>query len=197
MTTPKPAWEQIPKKPSAQGLYNQTVSQETVSPHGGPAKQATLPQKKKPSLESPKESPKKGPSTQTKQEPTPSETSQPQPTPEPKTSPGIPDTPFSSGGGNYLPHFKVGDTTYLNVLANPQIAYFVELKRKLELAWNPRRLLGEQKNRLGGLSQIVVVIGFKISSRGELFGLVTINPSLLETYDNEAKRAIRVSAPFT
>jgi hypothetical protein len=46
-------------------------------------------------------------------------------------------TGFDGGGDDFLPQYKVGNRTYVNAMANPRVAYYVELKRKFKMTWNP------------------------------------------------------------
>lgn len=103
------------------------------------------------------------------------------------------------GGGNsddFLPNYKIGDRTFLNTLANPNIGYFVELRRKFRFAFNPRPVLIRQLNMISR-GEISVVWGVTVDSTGHIAGLTLIRSSGLPDYDNEARRTITVSAPFS
>lgn len=191
---PKPKKEEVPDKPTAQGLYNQKVKEETVAPN--------LPQEnsKRQNVQTSKQSDPKTSEPQNvrtsprtfkdlyaTQSPVQGENQKQDPTP-------AFSAPFSSG--EFLPAYKVGDTTYLNILANPQIAYYVELKQKFKLAWNPIPTLRGHVSEISK-GKIDVVIGFTILQDGSLTGLRVIQASSLPTYDYEGKRTVQVSAPFS
>lgn len=109
-------------------------------------------------------------------------------------------TPISSlvpsGSDDFLPSYKIGNRTYLNALANPNIFYFVELKRKFRLAFNPEAVLRFNLDKIRG-GQISVIWGVSVDARGQLKDLVLIRSSGLSGYDQEAKRTISTSAPFS
>lgn len=182
---PKPKKEEVPDKPTAQGLYNQKTKEETVAPN--------VPQKKSVAQKEKQEKPVDATKTQkfkdlyATQSPVQGENQKQDPTP-------AFSSPFSSG--EFLPSYKVGNTTYLNILANPQIAYYVELKQKFKLAWNPIPTLRGHVSEISK-GKIDVVIGFTILQDGSLTGLRVIQASSLPTYDYEGKRTVQVSAPFS
>lgn len=105
----------------------------------------------------------------------------------------------SPNGGNtddYLPDYKIGSRTFINTLANPNIGYFVELRRKFRFAFNPVPALRAHINQISR-GKISVVWGVSVDGNGNLSGLTLIRSSGLPAYDNEAKRTIATSAPFS
>lgn len=105
-------------------------------------------------------------------------------------------TSLSGSPDDYFPDYKIGNRTYLNTLANPNIAYFVELRRKFRFAFNPTPVLRPRLNQISA-GQISVVWGMSVDQNGRLNGLTLIRPSGIPTYDQEAKRTIVSSAPFS
>lgn len=205
---PKPKKEEVPDKASAQALYNQKVAQETVSaraPSPSTKKGGGTPEKQKKVAK--KETPKKKKATQkklkTKEElyairkPTP---------PAPKTkqipSPRMPGIPSESPGpspsfnDDYFPNYKIGNRTYLNTLSNPNIRYFVELKRKFKLTFNPVPALRGRINEISR-GKIDVVLGVSVDRNGRLADLIVIRSSGIQSYDSEGIRTVRSSAPFS
>jgi TonB family protein len=108
-----------------------------------------------------------------------------------------PPTNFSGGGGGeFLPDFKVGTKTYVNALANPQVSYYVELKRKFKLTWDPVPALRSQINQITK-GKITVVMGVSLDAAGKLSELRVLKGSGLSAYDAEARRTVTASAPFS
>ena len=99
---------------------------------------------------------------------------------------------------DYYPDFRHGQHTYLNVLRFPDIQYFVRLKRAFKLTFNPLSPLREAyfHNRIAR-GKIETVLGLSIDAQGNLAELFVFRESGLETYDQEALRTIRASAPFS
>jgi outer membrane biosynthesis protein TonB len=108
----------------------------------------------------------------------------------------MPRTNFGSGGGDYFPDIKVGDRTYVNALANPQVSYYAELKKKFRLAWDPVPALRSQINQISR-GQITVVMGLSVDGSGRIAALTILKGSGLSAYDAEARRTIMASAPFS
>lgn len=114
-----------------------------------------------------------------------------------KTAFVAPPTNFSGGGGGeYLPDIKVGDKTYVNALANPQVSYYMELKRKFKLTWDPVPALRSQIDQITK-GKITVVMGVSLDAAGNLSELRILKASGLSAYDAEARRTVTASAPFT
>lgn len=103
---------------------------------------------------------------------------------------------ISGSNDDFLPSYKVGNRTYLNALANPSIFYFVELKRKFRLAFNPEPSLRYNLDKISQ-GQMAVIWGVSVDSRGKLKDLILIRSSGFSDYDQEARRTISVSAPFS
>lgn len=98
---------------------------------------------------------------------------------------------------DFYPDYKIGPHTYLNVLRFPDVEYFVRLKRVFKMTFSPvpalrGALLANQITR----GQIEVVLGVVVDVGGRLAELFVINGSGLESYDQEALRTVRDSAPF-
>ncbi len=104
--------------------------------------------------------------------------------------------PSTASGGDYFPDYKVGGHTYLNTLANPNIAYYVELKRRFRNTFNPVPALQGHLNAISR-GQISVVLGVTVDRSGNLANLIVIRSSGLESYDREGLRTVRSSSPFT
>lgn len=99
---------------------------------------------------------------------------------------------------DFYPDYKRGGHTYLNVMKHPDVAYFVRLKRVFKLAWDPTDALMRGRSN-GEISRgsIKVVLGLAINPEGDIDELFVINGSGMDEYDQEAIRAVRVSAPFS
>lgn len=189
---PEPEEEEIPETPSAQALYSQKVKEETVRPGMGPPEgtPSTPERQEKTSAEKTKDSSK---------ELSPSELYAMR-TPKKEPGAGLPQPTWGFGGtgsmDDYFPDFKVGDKTYINTLGNPDIAYFVELKRKFKLTFNPVPALRSHINEISR-GKIDVVIGVSVDRSGQLASLIVIRPSGLQNYDLEGIRTVKSSAPFS
>ena len=99
---------------------------------------------------------------------------------------------------DFYPDFKRGVRTYLNVLRYPGVAYFVRLKRAFKIAFNPEPSLREHfsLNRVTRGS-VDVVLGVSVDRLGNLSELFIFRSSGIPTYDREALRTVRASAPFS
>lgn len=193
---PKPVEEKIPEKASAQSLYNQSVPEETVA--------TGISAKKSPPPTPPQEVEKKEAALKAEQDqkllalketkPLVEET----PLPKPEKIPGMPEFESQIGttADDFFPDYKVGNRTYLNTDANPNIRYFVELRHKFRLTFNPVPSLRGQMNEVAR-GKIAVVVGVSVNSRGELASLTILRHSGLEPYDHEGLRTVRSSAPFS
>ena len=189
----KPVEEKIPEKASAQSLYNQSVPEETVAT-GIPAKKSPPSQEREehqPDLK--KEQDQKllalketRPLIEEK------------PLPKPEKIPGIPEFESQNGtsADEFFPDYKVGNRTYLNTDANPNIRYFVELRHKFRLTFNPVPSLRGQFNEVAR-GKIAVVVGVSVNAQGELASLTILRHSGLDPYDREGLRTVRSSAPFS
>ena len=102
----------------------------------------------------------------------------------------------SGSNDDFLPSYKIGNRTYLNALANPSIFYFVELKRKFRLAFNPEPSIRYNLDKITR-GQMAVIWGVSVDAQGKLKDLILIRSSGLSDYDQEARRTISVSAPFS
>lgn len=184
----KPQKEETPKEATAQGLYNQRVEKETVAtstqPQKKPSQRASQEKKQTHQQEPKKEfSQKKVEDLIFKKE---------------EVIPGMPEQaeePFRSEG-DFLPNYTIGNRTYLNTLANPNIAYFVELKRKFKLTFNPVPALRAHINEISR-GKIDVILGVSVNAQGNIADLIIIRTSGIQAYDQEGIRTVRASSPFT
>lgn len=185
----RPKEERTPDKASAQALYNQAVTEEVVSPSPprpseGQQGEGAKPQQK---VESKKDLKEQYAMRIPKQD-------------QKERLPGLPQATQGLGTpapmDDYFPDYKVGARTYLNTLANPHIRYFVELKQKFKLTFNPVPALSGHINEISR-GRIDVVLGVSVNSQGELAELIVIRPSGIESYDFEGRRTVRSSAPFS
>lgn len=180
----QPQKEEVPTNAKAESLYNQKVKEETVaaSPKDNQQKGGTE-QTKKP------DTPSKTESTTTTQNPTNS-------TPQKNFLPGFGNSEApTTSGGDFLANYKIGNKTYINTDANPNIRYYVELKRKFRLRFSPASALSNSS--LGGRSQISTVLGVTVNTRGELTNLIVIRSSGIAPYDKECLQTVKDSAPFS
>lgn len=108
-------------------------------------------------------------------------------------------TNLSSGnqGGDYLPNYKVGNRTYLNTLANPHISFFVELKKRFGIAFNPAPVLRRSLAQISGMGQVKTVWGLSVDRTGRVVDMKLIKSSGIQDYDYEAKRTMQSSAPYS
>ncbi len=98
---------------------------------------------------------------------------------------------------DFFPDYKVGPHTYLNVLRFSDVEYFVRLKRVFKMTFAPvPALRGAYRANQISRGQIEVVLGVAIDANGKLAKLFVINGSGLGSYDAEALRTVRESAPF-
>lgn len=214
----KPEVESKPPNPSAQAKYDQTVKEETVAANS----KVTPPSKKQPPIkkqpvgngpagddDAPKKDsdkkkpppPKKEPVKADKLEPFSADKkniSKEELYKQPKGNriPGMPETSESAPGGDFLSNYKIGNRTYVNTQANPNIAYYAELKRRFRSTFNPERSL-RGKVDPSVRSRVDIVMGVTVNAKGELSQLIVIRSSGVPTYDQECLRTIRSSAPFS
>lgn len=98
---------------------------------------------------------------------------------------------------DFYPDFKMGEHTYLNVLRYPEVEYFVRLKRIFKITFDPAAALRHAySSNLVSRGQVEVVLGIEVAASGKLAKLFVINSSGINTYDEEALRTVRDSAPF-
>lgn len=217
----KPRVQKRPKKASAQSLYDASVKQETVTngfskknvPYGATGTKKNVPTaateklNKKYSKRVKKKSPQadldltmqqkllalKKKQQEEQKNKFAALYNKPKQAPLFKTNLG---QPSGGGTGEFFPDYKVGNRTYLNTLANPHIAYFVELRRKFRFAFNPVPVLRARINQISA-GQISVVWGVSVDKNGRISGLTLLKSSGLPAYDAEARRTIRSSSPFS
>lgn len=98
---------------------------------------------------------------------------------------------------DFYPDFQRGSHTYLNVLRFPEAECFVRLKRIFKLAWNPEAALRSAmvSNQIAR-GNVEVVLGVSIDRKGNLAEAFVYKSSGLPTFDEEALRTVRASAPF-
>lgn len=207
----KPAKEEAPDKASVQSLYNSKVKEETVAtgrlkkmPSGTsqiqPKKQvaSTTPQTKSLPPVKVQTQPKENLSLQDELKALQNEKQVKEDRNLAKFQTTLRSLGTQNGGasGDFLQGFKIGNHTYLNAQANPSITYFVELKRKFELTWNPVPALRRHLSQISR-GEIRVVWGVTVNNQGELTDVLLIRGSGIAGYDSEAHRTITASAPFS
>ncbi len=120
---------------------------------------------------------------------------------EPYESPlrGRPGAPgdFDNFAHDFFPNIKIGDKTYLNAAAFPDVQYFTQLKRIFRLRFNPAPPLRAHfaGNRVV-VGTINVSMAVSVAPDGRLKELFVVKSSGIPGYDEEALRTIRESAPF-
>ncbi|MBX7149195.1 energy transducer TonB [bacterium] len=187
---PKPQKEEKPQNPTAEGLYNQNAPEETVAmPTPAPQAPPTPPPPKPQAKPEPK---KENTINPEKKE----DTSQKFKELYGEKSPDI-KPPVTSGNLNeFVDSIKVGNKTYLSVEANPQIGYFVQLKRKFQLGFNPTSVLRPLMAQIN-TSSLRVTLGVSIDARGNLADVKVITPSPFPSYDQECIQTVKRASPFT
>lgn len=187
-----PKEEKVPDKARFVGEYDSSIGKETVAPSrrpgGGTPKKESPPSLEKTLKE--KLAPKKGTSFAMK---TPEKKPEP---PVEKKLPGGGEDYFNGASEDFFPDYKVGDHTYLNVLKYPKIGYFVRMKKIFRTTFNPVPALRGSINRVSH-GQIDVVLAVMVDRMGKLAGLQVIRSSGIPSYDQEAARTVRDSAPFS
>ncbi|MBI4236835.1 MAG: TonB family protein [Deltaproteobacteria bacterium] len=179
------------------GKADNTTSQETVAPARRPQAAAAAEKAPTPAV--------KPAAPRTRSRPTPEAVTQPMPEPRLPRRVRLPATAVEADLGqgtpalpeDYFPNFKRGAHTYVNVLRHPGVDYFVELKRALKIAWNPRTAL-QRSNGAPPRQRhtIEVVLGVAVDAAGTLQELFVLQGSGLGAYDSEALRAFRATFPF-
>ncbi len=111
--------------------------------------------------------------------------------------------PGSPGAGDqfvhdFFPNIKIGDKTYLNTAAFPDVQYFTQLKRIFRMRFNPEpplrhHLMG---NRIV-LGKVNVTMAMTVSANGQLTELFVVRSSGIPGYDEEALQTVRESSPFS
>jgi TonB family protein len=192
---PEPEVQQKPKDAKFLGMYDSTVTQESVSAITRPGKsgekgKGAAKEKQEKSIAKKEPSPKHGnrllafdPNLFGARE---------KPQPEKHASAG--------GGGSlddFYPDFRRGAHTYLNVLRYPDVEYFVRLKRAFKMTFNPEGPLREYfSQNIVSRGSIDVVLGVCVDKMGNLAELFVFRSSGIPSYDNEALRTVRASSPF-
>ncbi len=98
----------------------------------------------------------------------------------------------------FFPNIRIGERTYLNVLRYPKIAYFVQLKKRFKLTWDPIPVMQHYFFANQSVSaQIETTVAFQINHDGNLVRAFVVRSSGLPLFDEEALRAVTASAPFT
>ncbi|MCP5464878.1 MAG: energy transducer TonB [Deltaproteobacteria bacterium] len=212
----KPKVQKKPQKASAQALYNSSVKQETVSRRfskanqqfGAPPSSQQAAQKQMPDNKAQQSAQQQEPQDirdrlkmirndqqqkEKQQYAKLFQNAQQQPAPTFKSSIG---SPVGGYTDDYLRNYQVGDRTYLNTLANPNVGFFVELRQKFRFAFNPVPVLRPVIHQISR-GQIAVVWGVSVDSNGNLKEVKMLRSSGITPYDNEALRTIRTSAPFS
>lgn len=98
---------------------------------------------------------------------------------------------------DFYPDYKFGDHTYLNVLRYPDVDYFVRMKRQFKMTFNPAPVLRSYflNNRVTQGS-VEVAMAVSVDKTGSLSELFILKSSGIPSYDHEAMRTVRASAPF-
>jgi len=114
-----------------------------------------------------------------------------------KGRPGAPGD-FDSFAHDFFPNVKIGDKTYLNTAAFPDVQYFTQLKRIFRMRFNPAPPL---RQHFAGNRVVVGTINCSmavtVSPDGRLKELFVVKSSGIPGYDEEALRTVRESAPFS
>jgi TonB family protein len=187
----KPAQEHKPSQAKFLGMYDSSVSQESVSVTKRPSKRQGEAEAKKPAGGRRKPARKSVSKDRlfafdqslfdSKQQ--------------------SPKEQLAEPGGaldDFYPDFKRGARTYLNVLRHPDVEYFVRLKRAFKIAFNPVPALKSHfANNLITRGSIDVVLGVSVNRSGNLSELFVFRSSGIPTYDQEALRTVRSSSPFS
>jgi len=107
---------------------------------------------------------------------------------------------FDGERSDYLPEdIRRGDKNFINAEAFEHTGYYLEVKRKIEIAWNPRSAFSQARGGGGLFSKnlIKTVLGVTFDRSGSLDQLVVLQSSGIGAIDEEAIRSFRVSSPFT
>ena len=100
---------------------------------------------------------------------------------------------------DFLPEIPLGEKTYINAEAFKHTGYYLEIKRKIELTWNPNRVMRKMFQR--GISVergvLATYLGITLHADGRLDDIVVLESAGVPALDEEAQRAFRASAPFT
>jgi len=99
---------------------------------------------------------------------------------------------------DFLPGIKIGDKTYLDAEAFPDVGYFLRLKRAFRLRFNPAPPL---RSYFAGnhvvVGKVVVTMAVTVSPSGQLKDLFVVKSSGIPGYDQEALETVRESSPFS
>lgn len=99
---------------------------------------------------------------------------------------------------DFYPDFSRGPHTYLNVLRYPGVEYFVRMKRAFKITFNPVPALRSHfASNIISRGSVDVVLGVSVGTTGELVELFVFRDSGIPSYDEEAMRTVRASAPFS
>ncbi len=99
---------------------------------------------------------------------------------------------------DYYPDFKIGAHTYVNVLRYPDVEYFVRLKRIFKMTWDPVTALRREVANLSvSRGMVSCVLAVSVDKNGGLSELFVLKSSGLPIYDDEALRTIKASSPFS
>lgn len=99
---------------------------------------------------------------------------------------------------DFMPNLKIGDKTYLNAMAFPDVQYFTRLKRIFRMRFNPapplRSYFAGNRVITGSVN---VTMAVTVSAKGQLQDLFIVQSSGIPAYDEEALRTVRESSPFS
>lgn len=97
----------------------------------------------------------------------------------------------------FFPDLKIGDRTYLSVQREDRIQYFVGLKKRFKMTWDPVAALRMSLvyHQLV-FAELTAAVAFRIDQHGNLQRLFLARSSGIPEYDEEALRVVTASAPF-
>lgn len=99
---------------------------------------------------------------------------------------------------DFMPNLKIGDKTYLNAMAFPDVQYFTRLKRIFRLRFNPGPpLRGYFAGNRVVSGSVNVTMAVTVAANGQLKDLFVVKSSGIPSYDAEALRTVRESSPFS
>lgn len=124
------------------------------------------------------------------------------PVPKPKgldMAPGDEAPQEAASDSDYLKGVRFGEHTYINAEEFKHTGYYLEIKRKIEITWNPNTALRAQFSRGISIERGVLstYLGITLRPDGQLDDVALLQSSGVDALDQEAVRSFRASAPFT
>ena len=98
---------------------------------------------------------------------------------------------------DFLPEIPLSDKTYINAEEFKHTRYYLEIKRKIEITWNPYSALRSHQGISISRGMLATYLGVTLTQNGELDHLAVLSSSGIDALDEEAKRSFYSSAPFT